>query len=112
MRTDRVFPSPCAGVGCHAILRQNKAKAADFPGTRVHQARGLCSTCYTRYRRNVIVKPAPVPDRVANDARCVLVRVDLTPSTYRTLKHFAVDIDLELSKLADKMADALRSNHA
>lgn len=99
---------------CQRLLRPQGAAAADYPGTVGLAARGMCGTCY-RKRSHLNPTPNPSPRKKAEpkpvvekgpsgETRCVLVRVDLTPSTYRTLKSKGVNTSLVLSQLADKLA--------
>lgn len=107
---------PC--ITCGRAMRPRTAKVAQYPGTAAMGARGLCNTCYMRERREdsgvrealrstmKVGSPAPV------DAPAVLVRIDVTSDTYRTLKQAGLDAGLELSRYADRLAKAVKQRAA
>lgn len=94
-----VWPRQC--IQCGRLMRPRLAKKADYPETLMVGAKGKCDTCYTRDRRS-LKRGTLVLD--TGEAREVLTRVYLTPSTYKTLRRAKVDVGAVLSKAADQIA--------
>lgn len=46
-------------VECNHPLRTSKQSAKDYPGTRAHQGRGLCSACYQPRKGAFVPPPKP-----------------------------------------------------
>ena len=107
---------PC--TTCGRAMRPRTTKVDQYPGTAAMGARGLCATCYMRERREdsgvrqalrstiTVGSPAPM------DAPAVLVRIDVTSDTYRTLTKAGLNTALELSRYADRLAKAVKQRAA
>lgn len=108
---------------CKCEVRPQGTSKQDYPGTKVAGPRGYCAACYEIKRKNGDFQGVPrgkrgkpivrVPrqrtsKRVAaepvGEAREVLTRVYLTPSTYKTLRRAKVDVGTVLSRVADQLA--------
>ena len=96
-------------VTCDRAVRKPGQKLVDHPGTIVIAALGKCATCYTKGRKNSLPSPVQANKTDIGDIPCVLVRVDLTPNTYKALRKAGVDIANELSRAADRIVEM---NHA
>lgn len=51
-------PSHC--LDCGEPMRPSGSRPEDFPGTRSHNGRGYCSTCYDRHPEGRGTKPLPI----------------------------------------------------
>lgn len=98
---------------CSRQMRPLGTLKRDHPGTLAPGAGGLCNVCYARQKgfngysgsRPVSSRRVPAPIVVpTGEAREVLTRVYLTPSTYKTLRRAKVDVGTVLSKVADQLA--------
>lgn len=103
---------------CDRNIRPRGTSKQDHPGTIIDGSRGVCGSCYQRQYRQGEVAPrksyaAPASDPIMPMvARDVLVRVDLTSDAYRTLNDAKLNIGLELSKYADRLAKAVKRRAA
>lgn len=98
---------------CSRQMRPMGTFKRDHPGTLAPGAGGLCNVCYARQKgfksyggsRPVSSRRAPAQVVVpTGEAREVLTRVYLTPSTYKTLRRAKVDVGTVLSRVADQLA--------
>jgi hypothetical protein len=89
-------------------MRGFGVRKEDAPGTVARATNTLCGTCYNRQG-----SARPADDQ---DSPCVLVRVDLRPSTYRAFATHARDagttIGVLLSQLADKALKPAPRKHS
>lgn len=99
--------------GCSRPMRPIGTKKGDYPKGVVRlMAKDRCATCYRRNRRDNLESHSiwsgdgsrEQRDKSAASSPCVLVRVDLTPDTYKALRRANIDISGTLSNLADKVA--------
>ena len=101
-------------IHCSRQMRPMGTLKRDHPGTLAPGAGGLCNVCYARQKgfksyggssvkqpRKAVPAPVVVP---TGEAREVLTRVYLTPSTYKTLRRAKVDVGTVLSRVADQLA--------
>lgn len=101
-------------IECGRSGRPNRTSKADYPGTVLIVARGMCSACYSAHRKMFpsqhgasITTSAVEHQPDIADIPCVLVRVDLTPATFKALRLRNVDISALLSKAADHFVKGL-----
>lgn len=104
---------------CKRTMRPNGTRANEAPGTVSTGARGYCSSCYQGMRRAGILgrlhNYVPEHERASveqSNSACVLVRIDVTPATYKTLRRAKVNIGAELARYADLMARQLEARNA
>lgn len=95
-----------ACTNCGRPMRPHGTSKETAPDTVVEMVKGTCASCYTR-------RGGPAPTPVEVDAACVLVRVDLRPSTYRAIAAYAKEQHLEVGAVLSALADhAVRSTPA
>lgn len=93
---------------CGRACRPVGVKKAEQPGTLALVALGLCTTCYNLTRITPKpTKPTVAPEPDYETTRCVLVRVDLMPATYKALRVRGANIGALLSLLADTYVEDL-----
>lgn len=104
---------------CQRNMRPSGIRAHEAPGTVSTGARGYCSSCYQSLRKSGDLNTLPhrvdregsAPVEQSSSA-CVLVRIDVTPATYKTLKRAKLNIGAELARYADLMARQLEAHNA
>lgn len=107
---------PCST--CGRARRPRTTKVAQYPGTVAMGAGSLCATCYMRNRREdsgvrqALRSSMRVAEAKPADSPAVLVRIDVTTDTYRTLTQAGLDAGLELSRYADRLAKAVKQRAA
>lgn len=79
-------------------MRGFGVRKEDAPGTVARATNLLCGTCYNRQGS---AKPA-----ADADTPCVLVRVDLRPSTYKVFAAHAREAKVDIGVLLAQIADA------
>lgn len=104
---------------CQRNMRPTGIRSHEAPGTVSTGARGYCGSCYSALlksgdlsARQHRVNRADSPPVDQPDTPCVLVRIDLTPSTYKTLRRAGLNIGAELAKYATLMALQLEARNA
>lgn len=102
-------------VTCERPGRHARDRKEDHPGTVLLVARGRCSTCYDLFRgksqKGISRSRVSATPPDISDIPCVLVRVELTPATYKALRAAKADISSLLSRAADHIV-APRSSRA
>ena len=104
---------------CQRPMRPRGLPAHEAPGTVSTGSRGYCSSCYTALRKldaldtrsHRIDRAGSAPVEQPNSA-CVLVRIDVKPATYKTLRRAKLNIGAELARYADLMARQLEARNA
>lgn len=103
---------------CQRPMRPRGLPAHEAPGTVSTGSRGYCSSCYTALRKLDALDTRQRHDRVGaapvkqSSSACVLVRIDVSPATYKTLRRAKLDIGAELARYADLMARQLEARNA
>jgi len=85
-------------TGCGKRMREHGVTRDQDPGT---VPRGRGDTCQTCTKHRGPITPAPVVD----DSACVLIRVNLRPSTYRTFALHGRELGVEVGELLSRLAD-------
>lgn len=90
---------------CTKLMRPYKTRLVDHPGTVARASASICMSCYQAEAKRAKAAREAAKKRVNLESRCVLVRVDLRPSTWRVFdveaKRRGVGIGDVLSDLAD-----------